>query len=95
MDANWLKPDPDVETTTSQNATSLTSALTSMIPLSPNATDVTQGNSDRETTSNTTVATSTISSIPGPIENTVKDPDLSTVNGQNSSFVSSTPMSGA
>jgi hypothetical protein len=94
MDANWLKPDPDVETTTTQNATSLTSAVTSMIPLSPNITDVTQGNSDKETTSNTTVATSTISSIPGSMENTVKDPDLSTVNGQNSSFVSSTPMSG-
>jgi hypothetical protein len=92
MDANWLKPDPDVETTTSQNATS---TVTSMIPLSPSATDVTQGSSDRETTSNTTVATSTISSIPGSMENTVKDPDLNTVNGQNSSFVSSTPMAGA
>ncbi len=91
MDANWLKPDPDVETTTSQNATSVTSAVTSMTPLSPNITDVTQGYSDRETTSNTTVATSTFSSM----ENTVKDPDLNTVNGQNSSFVPSTPMSGA
>jgi hypothetical protein len=94
MDANWLKPDPDVETTTSQNATSLNSAVTSMIPHSPNITDVTQGNSDKETTSNTTVATATFSSIVGSMENTVKDPYLNTVNGQNSSFVSSTPLSG-